>query len=81
TEPIGNTDVRIYPNPTNDVVNIMNHNLEELKIEVFNAVGQQIPISFQNNQLDFSAFDNGMYLLKVYNTQKNQTTHFKIIKK
>lgn len=79
-ESLENSKVRIFPNPTNDVVNIMNNNLEELKIEVFNSVGQQLPISLQNNQLDFSTLNNGIYILKVDDVKNNKTTHFKIIK-
>lgn len=79
-EPYANTEMIMFPNPTNDVVNVINNNPEELKIEVFNSVGQQIPIGLKNNQLDFSAYNNGFYLIKVHHLQQERISHFKIIK-
>lgn len=55
--------VKIYPNPTRDILNIEIKEGEELEVDIFNALGQRVR-GFQLNekmQLDVSNFQNGMY--------------------
>lgn len=57
--------IKIYPNPTQDLLTLEIKEGEDLEVEIFNALGQRIR-SFQLNEkmnLDVSNFKNGMYWL------------------
>lgn len=72
-------DVRIYPNPTNGIVNIKTLNIQ--KVEVVNMTGKVIysKNEFHNNKtIDFSDFIDGVYI--VYIQTKNDTYQTKIVK-
>jgi len=69
--------ISVYPNPVSSILNI---NFDgDLKISVFNMLGQQI-LETTNKQIDISGFDNGTYILIVQNLESNNSTNFKIIK-
>lgn len=62
--PITNTEVTVYPNPTNGMLYInTSENIDFVK--VINLVGTEV-MSFSNvkNQMDISALSNGVYLLQ-----------------
>lgn len=80
-ESLENNEVRIYPNPTIDIVNIMNYNLEELKIEVFNAFGQEINLKIENNTIDLTSVPAGIYYITILNSLTGKKITQKIIKK
>ncbi len=69
--------ISVFPNPTSSILNI---NFDgELKMTVFNMLGQQI-LETNNKQIDVSGFDQGTYILIVQNLESNNSTNFKIIK-
>jgi len=69
--------ISVYPNPASSILNI---NFDgDLKISVFNMLGQQI-LETTNKQIDISGFDSGTYILIVKNLESNNSTNFKIIK-
>lgn len=75
----------IYPNPTNDVVNIsLEKNSVDVKsIEVLNAQGQRVSVLEVNAsdvQIDFSSFEKGMYFI-VLQTTNNDLITSKVVKK
>ena len=57
--------VGLYPNPTNDVVTILTGSIEIENIEVLDMLGKQISVGVDNNTIDFSGNDKGIYLLKL----------------
>ncbi|WP_286919391.1 GEVED domain-containing protein [Flavobacterium sp. UBA4197] len=72
------TAVKIYPNPTANVVTIASS--ETIKtISVYTPLGQQI-ISGKENQIDLSAYTQGIYPVKI-EFENGQIQFKKIIKK
>lgn len=76
TEKTALETITAYPNPVQDVLNISSKNVDV--IEVFSMTGQKIQSLNNTNQVDFSGLPQGMYLVKVFAENQNQT--LKIIK-
>ena len=72
------SDYQIYPNPTSGKLNIESK-LPISQISVFNLLGQRIETTRDNNQIDLSKADAGVYLLKIEDENGNSQTH-KILK-
>ena len=72
-------DLRVFPNPTNGLINIQNKNFPLTKIELYNLQGQLLKShDFENENnvnIDGSELSNGLYILKI-----NQSTTVKIFK-
>lgn len=75
-----NSGLKLYPNPTANIINISNDEFLIESIEVYNLQGQILYKSYNLNQnnvtIDLSDYSNGMYLVNV-----NNQTSIKIIKK
>ena len=64
------TEIRIYPNPVSEVLNINSENVEQ--IIIYNSLGQVIEnINYVENQteINVSTWENGIYLIKMTTTQ------------
>ncbi|KFF22768.1 peptidase M1 [Chryseobacterium sp. JM1] len=81
---LGNVDfekdqIEIYPNPVSHILTV-DYVTPIDKVTMTNMVGQEVPVHFINkNQIDFSKFSPGVYLLQVHT--QNSTKTLKIIKK
>jgi ribonuclease HI len=62
---IKNEDLEIYPNPTNDYINIKS----EREVTVLDGFGRVL-INSNNHKIDMSNFTNGLYYVKVGNITK-----------
>ena len=74
--------ISVYPNPSKAIFNItMTTQLEELQVEVYNAIGQVIILedykNVNNISLDMTNVSRGVYYLKVSNNNGNKL--FKLI--
>src|SRR5690606_9674092 len=81
TDKFNNIKVKVYPNPTTDIVNI--ETTETLyNYEVYNVLGQQIQQGNFNgdNQINLHGAVVGTYFIKVTTTQGSTAT-VKIVKK
>jgi len=62
--------VKVYPNPIKDILNIQIENfVEPTKIQILNATGQLLKITFVSNQnptIDTKELPNGIYFLQVF---------------
>lgn len=82
---VKNTDIVVYPNPSEGIINLENKsnaNLTDVKVNVYDLLGHQVLqktwSQFNNPQLDLSGVASGMYLVRL---QTNETTaDFKILK-
>jgi hypothetical protein len=70
-------NIRVFPNPTMDYINIMSP--DTYNAEIFNAAGQKL-ISTDKNKIDIRSISNGNYFLKIKDNNNNIKT-FTIIKK
>ncbi|MFC2137162.1 T9SS type A sorting domain-containing protein [Bacteroidota bacterium] len=73
---------RIYPNPTNDVINIQIENVNNTIIDIYDITGKKIysilPVS-EIEKIDVSGFSKGIYLIKI--KQANEVFVRKIVVK
>ena len=84
-ELIVNTDVKVYPNPFTDLVNInLKNNLQKVTATVYNITGKQV-VQFKINTamkpVNLTHLANGMYLIQLHFTETNTSKSFKILKK
>lgn len=70
-------NIRVFPNPTMDYINIISP--DTYNAEIFNATGQKL-ISTNKNKIDIRFISNGNYFLKLKDINNNIKT-FTIIKK
>lgn len=76
-EEITNKSINLYPNPTKEIINVSTD--KSITIEVFNMLGKQILIS-QQNQVDLTNYENGVYLFKIKDLEGNLISQERIIK-
>ncbi|PSR05616.1 MAG: hypothetical protein BRD49_04470 [Bacteroidetes bacterium SW_10_40_5] len=72
----------MYPNPTEDVLNITSNNSDTKKIELFNTQGQiMFRESFNGTklQLNTSDYKSGLYFIKLQNVEKGEIVDKKLI--
>ena len=82
-EDFSNNHFKVYPNPFNNQLNIINENFEHVEIHILDVVGrtvyQQSDIN-ENINLNLSHFDKGIYFVKIYQKNSNRIFNKKIIK-
>ncbi|MEP3389252.1 MAG: T9SS type A sorting domain-containing protein, partial [Reichenbachiella sp.] len=54
----------LHPNPTSNILNIQS-DIEANHVAVFNAIGKQIDLTVENQQIDVSSLLPGVYMLKL----------------
>ena len=64
--------VSVYPNPTSDILYIEG-NYNKLKIIFYDVLGKKIVEESITNKIDISHFQEGIYLLKLYDEEKVST--------
>ena len=72
----------IYPNPTNDIVNIILEKGSLKKIELYSLTGTLLfnkELKSEKYALDLSDYNSGIYYLKVIN-QDNNLVYTRILK-
>ncbi|QTD38518.1 T9SS type A sorting domain-containing protein [Polaribacter batillariae] len=74
------TDVSVYPNPSNGIVNIKTK-AQLSSVQLFNLIGKKVfeINKFNNQSLNFSQFSKGMYLLRLIDENNNTKTQKLII--
>lgn len=78
-EDIDDIGLRIYPNPSNGLLNITTNLNSELQISIWNMLGKEvINTKITNNLLDISHLPSGIYIVKV--TEEGKIVPVKIVK-
>ena len=69
-------DIRIYPNPTTDILYIDGENADNANIYVFDITGRQV-INQRNTtgMIPVNTLTTGMYIMKVVDTEGRQMQH------
>ena len=68
-----NSNIVIYPNPTNSILNIKGEFNSLEKIAVYNMLGQVVMenvVSGNENQLNVSSLANGIYQIRFMDSKK-----------
>ena len=78
-EHINAENLKVYPNPTNNIFNIVLPNpTEHFTISVYSSLGQELYKNSNHTSIDISNLVNGIYFLTVKQNDRNWTT--KIVK-
>ena len=75
-------DLKVYPNPTSDVLNI-DYKTVITKVSIFDINGRQVgsyELNATTNSISVDALSSGTYLLKIQ-TEANETSIVKFVKK
>lgn len=68
------TEITIYPQPSNNILNITGENLKNSSLQILNTQGEIVYISeyLESNNVVLSAtnFDNGIYFVKISNEEQ-----------
>lgn len=80
---IQRVSIEVYPNPTNDIVNILiNKEFKNASIEVYNLTGQHLQskdVKYHSTPISLGNYPSGIYVLKIKTDDSNES--IKIIKK
>jgi len=83
TDDIKRVFIEAYPNPTQDVVNILiNKDFKKASVDVYNLIGQHLQskdVKYRSTPISLGNYPSGVYILKI--NHDNQTESIKIIKK
>ena len=66
--------IKIFPNPANDVLTLNTGNLKNIQLELFDISGRKLfqqKVSYSQENVDVSSFANGVYICTI--TSNNQT--------
>ncbi|WP_298892975.1 T9SS type A sorting domain-containing protein [uncultured Psychroserpens sp.] len=79
TQDLGADNFKVYPNPTSTgFVNITSNNSDAISVAVYDILGKQvIDTALNNDRLDISALNAGVYILKI--SQNNASVTKKLV--
>lgn len=64
TEELLDNQVRIFPNPVSNTLNIQVDDVDQYEVKLFNVLGQEL-ISTRQNQMDVSSLSGGHYFIQI----------------
>jgi hypothetical protein len=76
--------INLYPNPSNGKISISSKDFEINKIQIYNLLGE---LMFEDNalgtpsQVDLSHLSNGMYVVKIMDSESNSKVRSLVIRK
>lgn len=73
-------NLKIYPNPTANFLNIEIHNTTNFKIEIYDVLGKKVASFLNQKKLNIAHLNNGIYVVKSINLETNASQSQKIIK-
>ena len=77
---IGNTIIKIYPNPTSNLLNIDIDNATNFEAIIYDVVGKEVGTYKNQKTIDVTALTNGIYFIKLKTDDAFQTKTIKWIK-
>lgn len=84
TDKFSYSNVRLYPNPAQDHLNIkFTHHIAVKSVEMYNALGQKVPnitYDYTTNRLDIGKLNSGLYILSLESSTGDRLLK-KIVKK
>ena len=72
-----NNEIKIYPNPVSEVLNISSS--QEFQTEIFNMMGRKV-LSTNQNEIILSQLQDGAYILRITDSDGNILKTERIIK-
>lgn len=80
THDLANRQLKIYPNPTTDIVRIKVDGQLELQVTLFDMAGRMIKEYFNPNQISLAGLPAGSFLLEVRELNSGQSIVEKLVK-
>lgn len=77
-ENILNNEFTVYPNPTNNLINISKSNIEIKNVKLIDVTGKVIYSNNNTQPIDVRSFSKGLYILKI-ESQKGGVSSKKVI--
>ncbi len=71
-----NTDIKIYPNPVNDFLNIETNFNEITNYTIKNISGQKVQNGQVNSSINVTNLEEGIYFIEIINNNKTYTNKF-----
>lgn len=71
-----NENVKIYPNPVNDILNIETNFNASANYTIKNIAGQEIQNGVLNNSINVNNLEQGVYFIEITNENKTYTNKF-----
>ena len=73
--------IKLYPNPANNVINISDlENISDYQIAIFDMTGKLMFEGNESTKIDISLFNEGVYLVKLYNKSSGSSKVAKFVK-
>ena len=63
-------EIEVYPNPAGDEININLSEKNNFHVEILNTLGEILLVKENKNTIDVSSLSQGMYFLRLINTDK-----------
>ncbi|WP_299212405.1 T9SS type A sorting domain-containing protein [uncultured Dokdonia sp.] len=77
TDSFEQNEVLVYPNPSKNIITVQLSNPSEIRdMKVYDMLGREIQVDFQNNEVNISSLNTGIYLLKISTDSGTLTTTF-----
>lgn len=73
------SQVKLFPNPSSDTINININELQNLEVSIIDITGKIVKLFSETNKMYIGDLSNGFYLVKVKSNQNTKT--FKFYKK
>lgn len=70
--------MKIYPNPTKNILNITTDLNSTKNVEIYDMVGKKVLVENTQGQLDVSSLVTGMYIVKITEDGKTSTKRLAI---
>jgi hypothetical protein len=82
-----NTSLILYPNPTENLINVIVSNInEKIEVAIYNSLGQEVHKEqtlvegFGSQAIDVSSFPNGTYTLQIKALKEVYSKRFQVVK-
>ena len=70
------TQIKIYPNPASEFINLSTANYQFDQVEIHDILGKTYPVKLQNNRINISFLPAGTYILTLQNEQYKAVKQF-----
>lgn len=75
-----NMEIKIYPNPASDFINVEMKNQIDSKVRIYNSCGSMISEATNKTRIDISEYPSGLYFISILTGNNSYTKKIQIIK-